>query len=96
MTTRREMMTRVRQDERDRVIRASEVGAYSYCAHAWWLGSVKGMPPEDIHRLQSGWAAHERHGQRLILSTALARLSYLLLILAAIAGLGWLVSTLVS
>lgn len=78
--------------EQSRVIRASEVAAYSYCAHAWWLGSVKGKRPDNVHRLQAGKAAHERHGWRVILGVALTRLAYLLLMLAGLTGLGWLVS----
>ncbi len=81
------------RDKYSRVIRASEVGAYVYCAHAWWLGSVEGVQPDDMHRLQVGWATHERHGRREIFSAALTRLSYLLLLLAGLAGLGWLLSS---
>jgi hypothetical protein len=79
-----------RQDPQ-RVIRASELGAYVYCARAWWLGSQEGLPSQNTRALESGGRAHERHGRRLMIGALLARLSYLLLILAGLAGLGWLV-----
>jgi hypothetical protein len=46
--------------------------------------------------LQIGQAAHERHGQSVILGAVLTRLSYLLLLLAGLAGVGWVVSMLVG
>ena len=88
------MTARAPQNKHSRVIRASEVGAYSYCAHAWWLGSVKGRRSDNVCRLRTGRAAHERHGRQVILGVALTRLSYVLLMLTGLAGLGWLVSLL--
>ena len=79
-------------NEGRRIIRASEVGAYAYCAHAWWLATVQGVRPDDPGRLQAGWAAHEQHGRRVALGLVLTRLSYLLLVLAGLAGLAWLIS----
>ena len=84
------------RDERNRVIRASDIGTYSYCAHAWWLASVEGARPGDVSRLQAGQATHERHGRRVLLSAALTRLSYLLLLLSGLIGLGWLIDLLVG
>jgi CRISPR/Cas system-associated exonuclease Cas4 (RecB family) len=85
-----------RPHESERVIRASEVGAYAYCARAWWLGSVEGVRPEDLRRLETGRAVHERHGQRVITVAVLTHLAYLLLTLTGLAGVGWLVSSLVG
>jgi hypothetical protein len=79
-----------------KVIRASEVGTYAYCAHAWWLGAVEGVAPGDTRRLQAGQAVHARHGQRVVLSAALVRLGYLLLLLAGLAGAGWALRLLVG
>lgn len=90
------MTSQAQWDEHNRVMRASEVGVYAYCAHAWWLSSVEGVRPDEVGPLQSGWVVHERHGRRVVVAAALARLSYLLLMLAGLAGLGWLVSRLVS
>jgi hypothetical protein len=49
----------------DRIIRASEIGQYDFCAQAWWLGSIDGVQPSNIHELQAGIAAHEQHGRQV-------------------------------
>jgi hypothetical protein len=90
------MRTKTPRIDRDRVIRASEVGAHVYCARAWWLGSVEGVRPDDVRRLQTGSTVHEQHGRRVILGHLLIRLFYVLLILAGVAGLGWLMSSLLG
>ena len=79
-----------------RVIRASEIGAFGNCAHAWWLGQVEGVRPDNAQRLDSGSAAHERHGQRVLLAGALNRLAYFMLALAGLVGALWLISALVG
>jgi len=48
-----------------RVIRASEIGQYDFCAKAWWLGSIEGVQPSNIHELQAGAAAHAEHGRQV-------------------------------
>ena len=90
------MRAQTSRSDQDRVIRASEVGAFAYCAHAWWLGSVDGVRPDDVRRLQAGWTVHEQHGRQVMLGNLLVRLFYVLLILAGVAGLGWLMSSLVG
>ncbi len=47
-----------------RFIRASDVGRYAYCARAWWLTTVKGMPTEPT-RLAAGTDAHLHHHRRI-------------------------------
>jgi hypothetical protein len=49
----------------DRIIRASEIGQYDFCAKAWWLGSIEGVQPSNIRQLQAGTAAHEEHGRQV-------------------------------
>ena len=49
----------------DRVIRASEIGQYDFCAEAWWLGSIEGVRPSNVHELQAGAAAHAEHGRQV-------------------------------
>ncbi len=49
----------------DRIIRASEIGQYDFCAKAWWLGSIDGVQPSNIRELQAGTAAHEQHGRQV-------------------------------
>jgi len=76
----------------DRVIRASEIGQYDFCAKAWWLGSIDGVQPSNIRELQAGTAAHEQHGRRVqrasqmqIAAFALVALGVLVLVLALFA-----------
>jgi len=82
--------------ETDRVIRASDIAAYTYCAHAWWLGPVKGRRSKNTQSLEVGLASHERHGRRVTISYLLMRLSTVLLLLAGLAAAGWAVSLLGS
>ena len=84
------------EGRRGRIIRASEVGTFAYCAHAWWLQAVEGQRPDDVCRLEAGRASHERHGRRVLVGQGLMRLAYLLLLLAGLSGLGWLASLLLG
>jgi len=68
----------------DRVIRASEIGQYDYCAKAWWLGSVEGVQPSNVHELQAGIAAHEMHGRQVQRATRVQQIAIGLLVLGAI------------
>ncbi len=63
------------------VIRASELGQYAYCAKAWWLGSVQGVPSINVREMDAGQAAHEQHGQVVLLSTWLGRAGVVLIAL---------------
>ena len=76
-------------DKPDRVIRASEVSAYTYCARAWWLGNERGLPPSNVGQLKKGRATHERHGQTVVMAAGLVRLAYLILGLALASGALW-------
>ncbi|GAB4567731.1 MAG: hypothetical protein Kow0047_20070 [Anaerolineae bacterium] len=69
-------------------IRASEVGMYAYCARAWWLQNVKGIPGRNRVALQAGDAVHRAHGRRVNQATWLYRLGWCLLIMA-LALLAW-------
>ena len=75
-----------------RIIRASEIGQYAYCAHAWWLSSIEGLPSSHHQELAAGEASHLRHGKGVRLSRALARLAYVTLALAIILGIVWMLS----
>ncbi len=76
----------------ERVIRASEVSAYVYCAQAWWLSSECQLRPSNAARLEQGSLAHQRHGQRVVVAAALIRLAYLVLGLALLSGAFWLLT----
>jgi hypothetical protein len=77
-------------EHRDRVIRASEIGQYVYCAHAWWLGSIEGLPSSRQQEMATGEAAHARHGRAVRTLLWLNGLAYVLLALALIACALWL------
>ncbi len=49
----------------DRIIRASEIGQYDFCAIAWWLGSIEGVQPSNVRELQAGTRAHAEHGRQV-------------------------------
>ena len=68
----------------ERIIRASEIGRYVYCARAWWLGSVERLPSSNVREMEAGETAHRRHGAQVRVSVFLARLAYLLLALAVL------------
>jgi hypothetical protein len=45
------------------ILRASEVGEYTYCARAWWLKRAVGAQSSNTGALRRGQIAHDRHGQ---------------------------------
>ncbi len=77
---------RVASDAAMGVIRASEIGQYSYCSRAWWLARVRGLSPRNIEEMEEGWTEHESHGRAVVGYHRLRRLAYLLWISAAITG----------
>jgi len=83
-------------ERHERVIRASEIGRYVYCAHAWWLGSVRGLRSSRQREMAAGKAAHLRHGRGVRTSLWLSRLAYAVLVVAVTVGVVWLVGWAVS
>ncbi|HEY6042007.1 MAG TPA: hypothetical protein VIX58_07745 [Anaerolineae bacterium] len=71
-------------DRRTRVIRASEIGEYVFCARAWWLGRVQGVPNANRQTLDAGILRHRAHGQSVRRAELLSRAVLVLLILAAL------------
>jgi hypothetical protein len=71
-----------------RVLRASELGEYSYCSRAWWYRHIlKIAPPsaEGASRLEAGIRAHARHGRAVALSTTLRAIGIALALLGLLA-----------
>jgi hypothetical protein len=70
------------QNSKFRIIRASEIGEYSYCARAWWYRHVVKLSPPDgkgAGRLVEGTRLHARHG-REVASSAMLRVAALTLL----------------
>jgi CRISPR/Cas system-associated exonuclease Cas4 (RecB family) len=75
----------LRTQHSSRVIRASEIGQYTYCARAWWLGNVMGIPSSNTREMAQGEAVHRRHGQAVWFAGALRLIAIGLLLVAVIA-----------
>jgi hypothetical protein len=67
-----------------RIIRASEIGQYAFCARAWWLNAVEGAPSSNTADLARGTAAHAAHGRAVIGAQVLPIVAVLLIVLAII------------
>lgn len=67
-----------------RVIRASEIGEYVFCRRAWWLRAVQGYDSANVRELETGTAAHLRHGRVVGAALALRALALILLLAALI------------
>ncbi len=57
------------------IIRASEIGAYVYCARAWWLNRVVEIEPEGRERRAQGTLLHTQHGHTVTFSQMLLLLA---------------------
>ncbi|MFQ6015705.1 MAG: hypothetical protein ACE5NP_09715 [Anaerolineae bacterium] len=75
---------------RSRVIRASEIAQYTYCARAWWLKRVKGYESAHVEALATGQAAHKAHGGAVEWYHRLRWIAYGLLLAALGVGALWL------
>lgn len=71
----------------DRIIRASEIGQYLFCARAWWLGAVEGLPSAHREEMDAGESVHRQHGRRVRAAVILHRLAWALLALALFAAI---------
>jgi hypothetical protein len=71
-------------EPRDRIIRASEVGQYVYCAHAWWLARVENLPSAHLEAMEAGRRIHCHHGRGVRTSLTLRWLGYALLTCAVV------------
>lgn len=66
-------------DPARRLIRASEIGAFVFCARAWWLERVVGVQPGNDAQRLAGDAYHAGHGRRVWAATLLRRAALVLL-----------------
>lgn len=77
----------------DRIIRASEIGQYDFCAKAWWLGSIEGVEPSNIRELQGGAAAHEWHGRQVTRASRLQTIAVAVMVMGIILVVASLLSS---
>ncbi len=76
------------------VLRASEVGRYTYCARAWWLQRVMGIEPRNLAALQRGTEAHAAHGRGVERASRMGAWALGLALVAAAALCAWLITLL--
>ena len=78
------------------LVRASDIGLWTYCHRAWWLAKVKGAPHRNPAVLEAGVTAHAAHGGQLVRARRLQRVGLWLvaaaLILAGVLIVLWAVS----
>lgn len=79
----------------DDIIRASEIGQYAYCARAWWLARVKGLPSANAAEMRAGTEQHHEHGRSVERLYRLRRLAAALLLLGVLLLVAWLLLGLV-
>jgi CRISPR/Cas system-associated exonuclease Cas4 (RecB family) len=74
----------------DDIVRASEIGQYAYCARAWWLARVKGLPSSNVAQMQAGSEQHQLHGRSVEGYHRLRRVALALLLLASALLVAWI------
>jgi hypothetical protein len=72
---------------RSRVLRASEIGSYAYCARGWWLSRVLGYASAHREQMAMGEEEHLSHGRAVVILHRLERLGYALVFLGVGVGL---------
>lgn len=76
------------------IIRASELAQYAFCARAWWLARVKGIPSANAAAMRQGTARHRDHGRAVEGYHRLQRLAWFLLLLGLALFAAWLLLSL--
>lgn len=76
------------------LVRASDIGAWTFCNRAWWLAKVQGAEHENPALFTQGNRAHAAHGRKVVRAGQFQRLGLALmaagLILAGLTLLVWL------
>jgi hypothetical protein len=60
----------------DRIIRASEIGAYVYCRRSWWLSRMAGYQTANVQELARGAHFHQDHGRLVQRAVWVRRLAF--------------------
>ncbi|MCL4832901.1 MAG: hypothetical protein KJZ86_10685 [Caldilineaceae bacterium] len=66
------------------LVRASDIGTWTFCNRAWWLANVQHAEHENPGALRRGDVAHDAHGQAVTQAGRLQRMGLWLLV----AGIG--------
>ena len=66
-----------------KIIRASEVGSYLYCARAWWYRQ-QGIESTNQTEMTSGTDLHRLHGRQVAASSLTHLLALILLLVALV------------
>lgn len=69
------------------LVRASDIGAWTFCGRAWYLAQVRAVAHASPEQLTRGSAAHVAHGERVRRAAQTTRLGRLLLAAAALLAL---------
>lgn len=75
------------------LVRASDIGAWTFCHRAWWLARVQEVPHRNPAQLQRGHAMHLRHGQQTQQAHAVHRFGRVLItlgILVLLVAIAWI------
>ena len=75
------------------LVRASDIGAWTFCQRAWWLSRVQGVKHRDPAKLRRGDESHHRHGQQVVHAVRVQQVGVLLILIgltAVAGGLVWL------
>ena len=66
------------------MVRASDIGAWTFCRRAWWLANVKKVSPTNTAALAHGDKSHLVHGKLVERSFRLRRAGTILVFLGVL------------
>jgi len=70
-----------------KIITASELGTYVYCARAWWYRN-QNAPNENLPAMNEGTRFHRKMGRRLS-AMRIARIILILMLFSALGLISW-------
>ena len=62
------------------LVRASDLGSWTFCNRAWWLREIKGAEHSSPDVLDRGSVAHEAHGKEVRIAKRLSNAGYVLVV----------------
>ena len=68
------------------LVRASDIGQWTFCHRAWWLAQVKGLPHSNQAALDYGNAAHLAHGRAVQRASLYQQVGQWLILAAVVLG----------